>query len=114
MQSCSSKLASALKCKNSLCDRSRTDMEFKYMLHDSHFTIEGNAVKDFGIVYDSDLNFRSHIDVSCCTALKVLGFLKLVYNKFKLITLLKALYCALVRSILEFVFIIWDPAKDIN
>jgi len=48
-------------------------------------------VKDLGVMFDSDLKFRNHIDASCCKALKALGFLKRVCNEFKLRTPLKAL-----------------------
>lgn len=42
-------------------------------------------------------------------ALKTLGFMKRVSIEFKLLAPLKALYCALVRSILEYATVIWDP-----
>lgn len=86
--------------------RSRTHLEFKYTLQGTFLVIEGNAVKDLGEFYDCDLNFHIHIHAECCRALKALRFLKQVFKKFKLLTLLKALYCELIRSILEFSVII--------
>jgi len=47
--------------------------------------------------------------VTCCKVLIALGFLRWVYNEFKLITPLKAIYCALTRTILELSVIIWNP-----
>ncbi|XP_025409923.1 uncharacterized protein LOC112683222 [Sipha flava] len=46
---------------------------------------------------------------SCCKALKTLGFVERVSNEFNLLAPLKSLYCALVRPILEYVMVIWDP-----
>ncbi|KAF0750041.1 Uncharacterized protein FWK35_00025954 [Aphis craccivora] len=45
----------------------------------------------------NNLHFHNHIDATCCKVLKSLGFLKRICNEFKLITPLKALYCALIR-----------------
>jgi len=86
------------------------------MLYGSYHTIEENAVKNAWVIYDSDLNFRSYIDTLCWITIKSLGFFKGVFNKFKLIAPLKALYYAVVRSTLEFALIIWGPhtASDIN
>lgn len=74
------------------------------------------TVNELGIIYDSNLNFRIHIDASWCKALKALGFLKRICNQFKLLAPLKALYCAFVRFILESAIVIWDPqgASDMN
>lgn len=57
-------------------------------------TILDNPVNVQGILIDGNLTSRP---TSCNT-----GFLKQTYNEFKLLTSLSTLYCALVRSILEF------------
>jgi len=71
-------------------------------------------VKNLGVVYVSDLNFRDQIDASCSKALKALRCIKRVCNEFKLITPLKTLYCALDRFILKFAVIICDPHTTSN
>ena len=48
----------------------------------------------------------------CCKALKMLGFIKRICSEFKLVTLLKYLYCAFLRLILEYRVIIWDPSTS--
>lgn len=53
-------------------------VESKYLLQgillllSYHLTIEGNTVKDLGVIYGSDFNFRTNIDMSCYKALKSL------------------------------------------
>lgn len=37
----------------------------------------------------------------------MLGFIKQITDKFKLAVLLKSLYCALVRLILEYGLVVW-------
>jgi len=79
------------KCCSKFFNRGRTHLEFKYLLRGTYLAIEGNTVKDLGVFYDSKINFHNHIDVTCCKALKALGFLLRVCNELKLITPLKVL-----------------------
>jgi len=60
------------------------------------------------ITLDRELTFRDHIEKSCYTAPKTLSFIKRVSTEFNLITPLKALCCALVRSILKYSVVIWE------
>jgi len=57
----------------------------------------------------SSLNPSSHIDMICCKALKTLGFVMRVTKEFSLNNTVKTLYCALVRPILEYGSLNWDP-----
>ena len=89
---------------------------FTYNLYSTPLTNVTNTIIDLGVIFDRDLNFNGHIEKSCCKALKTLGFIKRISSEFHLIAPLKALYCALVRSILEYAVILWDPytASNIN
>uniref|UniRef100_A0A2S2P984 RNA-directed DNA polymerase n=1 Tax=Schizaphis graminum TaxID=13262 RepID=A0A2S2P984_SCHGA len=58
------------------------------------------------------INFHSHLDNICCKALKMLGFIKRICNEFKLTSSIKTLYCAYVRSILEYGAVVWDPSTS--
>lgn len=51
-----------------------------------------------------------HIQIICCKALKLLGFISRVSAAFHLLSPLKALFCSLVRPILEYGSILWDPS----
>ncbi|XP_025425705.1 uncharacterized protein LOC112694457 [Sipha flava] len=45
----------------------------------------------------------------CCKALKTLGFVMRISKEFNLSSSLKTLYCSLVRSLLEYSSVLWDP-----
>lgn len=52
-----------------------------------------------------------HIQKICGKALKLLGFINRISSEFHLQTpLKKPLYCSLVRPILEYGIILWDPS----
>ncbi|KAF0731294.1 RNA-directed DNA polymerase from mobile element jockey [Aphis craccivora] len=80
----------------------------KYTVYDSLLTNAGSTVNDLGITLDRELTFHNHIEKSCCKPLKTLGFIKRVSLEFDLISPLNALFCTLVRSILEYGIVIWD------
>jgi len=65
--------------------------------------------KDLGIFLCPNLDFHYHIEAVCCRALKMLGFVIRTSKEFRLSSSLKALYCSLVRPILEYSSILWDP-----
>ncbi|KAF0761549.1 Uncharacterized protein FWK35_00035279 [Aphis craccivora] len=45
----------------------------------------------------------------CCRAFKTLGFVIQTSKNFKLTTSLKTLYCSLLRFLLEYASVLWDP-----
>ncbi|KAE9539518.1 hypothetical protein AGLY_004770 [Aphis glycines] len=57
---------------------------------------------------------RLHIQESCCKSLKILGFIKRISSEFKLHQSLEILFCSLVRPILEYGSVIWDPHLSID
>ena len=84
-------------------------IDYLYMINDNVLLFAGNEITDLCIVFDRQLNFHAHFDKMCCKALKTLGFRKSICNEFKLLTLVKFLYCAFVRSILEYGAVVQDP-----
>lgn len=58
---------------------------------------------------DSKLSFGEHISYTISKASKTLGFVFRVAKNFRQIQCLKALYCSLVRSILEYCCVVWAP-----
>lgn len=68
-----------------------------------------NTVVDLGVTLDSKLLFDKHIESMVARAMKTLGFILRVSKDFKIIKTLKILYCALVRSQLEYCSQIWNP-----
>ncbi|XP_060874011.1 uncharacterized protein LOC132947798 [Metopolophium dirhodum] len=85
------------------------------LVFDYSYTINGSVIdrvasnSDLGVLFTADMNFRPHIDSICCRALKSLGFVMRTMNEFKLSGSLKTVYCSLVRSMLEYASVLWDP-----
>ncbi|GBO31455.1 putative RNA-directed DNA polymerase from transposon BS [Araneus ventricosus] len=68
-----------------------------------------NTVTDLGIIFDTKLDFSQHIDTMVSKTYRRLGILKLRTREISIELTLKVLYCAHVRSNLEYCSIIWDP-----
>lgn len=66
-------------------------------------------VRDLGISLDASLTFKQHYADIIAKANRQLGFMFKIADEFHDPLCLKALYCALVRSILEFGSVIWCP-----
>lgn len=67
-----------------------------------------DTVKDLGVMFDSKMTFRLHITNSVSRSFKMLGFIQRSARDFS-VSSIKLLYCALVRSIIEYNSIIWCP-----
>lgn len=62
-----------------------------------------------GVIFNTDLNFHTHIEIICCKALKALGFIIRVSKKCNLSSPLKTIHYSLVHSIIEYGSVLWDP-----
>ncbi|KAE9542788.1 hypothetical protein AGLY_002699 [Aphis glycines] len=67
------------------------------------------SIKDLGIHYSSLLCFSRHIGITVGRALKVIGFIKRSTKHFSSANCLWSLYISLVRSLLEYGAVIWNP-----
>jgi hypothetical protein len=83
------------------------------------YSLKGNVLKkvasmrDLGVIHDSKLIFDEHIDSIVCKAAKSLGFIMRSSACFTRPKTLKILYCAYVRSRLEYASQIWNPQYQI-
>ncbi|KAL4126020.1 hypothetical protein QTP88_010252 [Uroleucon formosanum] len=105
----------ASKCRVMTFTRSRSTILFDYNI--SGLTIERvDNLIDLGFKLSSTLSPSPHIAMITSRAFKVLGFIMRLSKDFKLSKSLKSLYCALVRPILEYGSVVWDPytVSDIN
>jgi hypothetical protein len=68
-----------------------------------------NEFRDLGLVLDPALSFNQHVTLMVNKAYRNLGFIIRQSRNFKSIATLKLLYFTLVRSILEFASVIWNP-----
>lgn len=73
----------------------------------------GSHTKDLGVIHDSKLLFDLHISNIIGKACKAMGFIMRVSKPFKTMKSLKILYCAYVRSHLEYASQIWNPQYGI-
>lgn len=71
-----------------------------------------NSVKDLGIVLDSKLSFELHVDNVVRRAMKCLGFILRISKEFRQRSSVIILFKTLVRPILEYATLIWNPLYD--
>ena len=82
------------------------------------YNIGGNAlhrcssVKDLGVTFQDNWKFTIHIEEVCNKALSRLGFVMRSAGGFNNTLVLRTLYEALVRSVLESGSIIWIPSDE--
>ena len=68
-----------------------------------------SSIRDLGVLFDSKLSFAQHIEEICSAALKALGFILRTAKPFDGLEVLHVLYCAFVRSRLEYCSLVWYP-----
>lgn len=91
-------------------------VEYDYTINNGHHTFERiNLHKDLGVIFDTKLTFVNHIDVITASAHATIGFIKRTFkNKFT-VKSAKILYCALVRSKLEYASVVFGiPHHRVN
>lgn len=86
----------------------------KYFFH-SHYRLLGERldtlteIRDLGVLFRHNLSFDRHIDAAVAKAYSMLGFLKRVCRNFSNLKALTSVFCAHVRSHLEYACIVWYP-----
>jgi ribonuclease P/MRP protein subunit RPP40 len=60
-----------------------------------------------GVIFDSKLSFKNHIDTIVCSAFRSLGFVIRNGREFNDVETLKLLYVSYVRSQLEYASLVW-------
>lgn len=81
----------------------------------SHYRLSGQRletlmdIRDLGVLFRHNLSFDRHIDTVIAKAYSMLGFLKRVCKNFWSLDALTSVYCAHVRSHLEYACIVWYP-----
>ncbi|XP_053698842.1 uncharacterized protein LOC128745791 [Sabethes cyaneus] len=84
-----------------------------------NYSIDGTVlkrvdqIKDLGVLLDYQLSFKAHYSATVDKANRQLGFVSKVAVDFTDPLCLRALYCSLVRSILEFGSIVWSPYEEL-
>lgn len=70
------------------------------------------VVKDLGVLLDKKLTFKSHVNQIVARAKTTLAFMKRQARTFDCPHVTKSLYTALVRPIVEYCSLVWDPVFD--
>lgn len=96
------------KCKSVAFTHRQQQILFEYSVGPD--TLERvEAIRDLGVTIDCKLRFNEHINITTAKGFAMLGFVRRCTNRFNDIYALKALYCSLVRSILEYAVCVWSP-----
>ena len=83
------------------------------------YTINGiklelvQTFNDLGVLLDMKLNFRDHISKTVNKASGMMGFIKRWAKEFSDPYTTKLLYTSLVRPILEYGSVVWDPSYKV-
>ena len=96
------------KCNVITYTRKRNVVLFDYRLKATRLQRD-NTTRDLGVYHDSKLLFDTHIDKIVKKASRALGFVMRTSRDFKNVKTLKILYCAFVRSNLEYASQVWNP-----
>jgi hypothetical protein len=96
------------KCSSISFTRNHNILTFNYSI--SNTTLNRvTSIKDLGILLDSQLTFENHIIQIVSRANKLLGFVIRNSRQFTNDKSVKLLYFSLVRPILEYGSVVWNP-----
>ena len=90
--------------------RRKNPLHFMYHVNSSPLS-RAFQTKDLGVIFDTKLRFSPHIDSIIKKATQSLGFLLRNTARLYDVNTLKSLYCAFVRSHLEYCSSVWSPNK---
>lgn len=101
------------KCKVVAYSRSRSPVLFPY--HLSGVILNHVAViRDLGVIFDSKLTFKDHIQNICKRGSGLLGFIIRQTHDFVGHRVIVMLYDAYLRSSLEYNALVWDPREAVQ
>ena len=106
-------IISVLKCNVVLFSRSHEVINFKYTIEDQILS-RVTVIKDLGVIFDSRLTFKPHLNNVISRANRNLYFICRHTMDFRNVNSLKILYLSLVRSILTYseMDIFWNKIKN--
>ena len=71
--------------------------------------VRTTCIRDLGVLLDHKMSFRSHIDNVVAKGNQLLGLITRTCNEFTDPMCVKSIFCAIVRSCLEYCCPIWCP-----
>ena len=90
--------------------KTRGEVNYSYTIGGQELQ-EVSEVKDLGIIIDKKMTLTQHREKMVGKAKKIMGFLVRNTGHFRSQTTLMTLYYALIRSVLEYGTVIWNPSK---
>lgn len=84
----------------------------KYCINGVELSVE-ELFLDLGVLFDKKLNFNAHVTMTVNKANGILCFIKRWAKEFNDPYVTKKLYISLVRPILEYASVIWDPQYNV-
>ena len=96
------------KCKALRIFRKKTPFQTNYSIN-GHIIEQVTNMKDLGVIVSKDLSWSRHIESIVSQANKTLGLIKRTCKDVKNVQTRRTLYCALVRSKLEYASNVWSP-----
>lgn len=97
------------KCYTTSFRKTSNSLDYVYVIYNTPLSYVDNKVVYLRVIFYRKLSFHAHIETIYYRPLKMLGFVKEICNEFKLVNSLKILYCAFIRSMLEYCTAVWDP-----
>lgn len=100
------------KCYVCSYTRKPTPLIYDYTLQSS-LLVRVNTIRDLGVSFDTKILFDEHINNIVNKASRALGFVLRMSAEFSSVKTFKILYCAYVRSHLEYASQVWNPRYDV-
>lgn len=96
------------KCQTITFTNKVNYIKFDYRI-DGSILSRVSVIRDLGVVFDTSLSFRDHVDTIVAKAKRMLGFVMRMSKPFRNYSSIILLYNALIRSTLEYCSTIWSP-----
>ena len=101
------------KCNIVTFTRTRNPTNYHYLLNDELVNRE-NSVRDLGVIMDSKLDFKDHLDTICTNAMRTLGLVKKMTYDFRDCSAIIHLYKTLVVPKLMYASTVWSPHAAVD
>lgn len=85
-----------------------------YYINNNSTIQEVTSIRDLGVILDSSLSFRLHLDNIIKKASKLSGFINRQLKIFKQPSVSILLFNTFVRSILEYCSVVWSPCYQVH
>ena len=100
------------KCKVLSLFRKSNPIMYEYRIDDIALG-RVREFRDLGVIITENLCFNKHVTVMVSKAYSMLGFMKRICKQFRNVNALKSVYCAHVRSHLEYASVVWFPYQGV-